>query len=73
MAGGCIQDVVDGTSVQYVLVTYNIQHICGRRTMDAKDARHRPRCWDRSRTEFEEEGVYVSELQNITDMTDISV
>ena len=41
--------------------------------MDTKDARHRPRCWDRSRTEFEEEGVYVSELQNITDMTDISV
>ena len=70
MAGRCIQDAVDGTSVQYVLVRDNI---CGRRTMDAKDARHRPRCWDRSRTEFEEEGVYVSELQNITDMTDISV
>ena len=30
-----IQDVVDGASVQYVLVRDNI---CGRRTMDAKDA-----------------------------------
>ena len=35
MVGRCIQDVVDGASVQYVLVRDNI---CGRRTMDAKDA-----------------------------------
>lgn len=35
MAGRCIQDAVDGTSVQYVLVRDNI---CGRGTMDAKDA-----------------------------------
>ena len=35
MVGRCIQDVVDGARVQYVLVRDNI---CGRRTMDAKDA-----------------------------------
>ena len=35
MAGRCIQDAVDGTSVQYVLVRDNI---CGRGTMDPKDA-----------------------------------
>ena len=35
MAGRCIQDAVDGTSVQYALVRDNI---CGRGTMDAKDA-----------------------------------